>query len=101
MRVFIQALVKILPQTGIGSLPAAFWLVLFAVTAAAQSSIPAPPLPPRVVQAQRFLARRGLKPGLRSTALRPRRAASSLASPEFTAGQPLWQPLGPQTVLTP
>ncbi|MGA2251619.1 choice-of-anchor D domain-containing protein [Terracidiphilus sp.] len=101
MRVFI---IKVLFRAGIASLYAAFCLaILIAAAAQAQLAAPAPthPLPPRVLQAQRFLARRGLKPGLQSKPLRPRRAASALASPEFAAGESIWQPLGPQSVVTP
>jgi hypothetical protein len=99
--VFIQALVKVLRRTRTGRLHAASCLTLLLVSAAAQSPAPVPPVPPRVVEAQRFLAHRGLKPGSQSQPLRTRRAASTLASPEFTAGQSVWQPLGPQNVLTP
>src|ERR1700753_2960966 len=102
MRVFI---IKVLFQAGLAGLYAAFCLAIPFIPAAAQTplaaSAPAHPLPPRVVEAQRFLARRGLKPGLQSKPLRPRRAASTPASSEFAAGESLWQPLGPQSIITP
>ena len=98
---FIQALVKVLRRTRTGRLHAASCLTLLLVSAAAQSPARVPPVPPRVVEAQRFLAHRGLKPGSQSQPLRTRRAASTLVSPEFTAGQSVWQTLGPQNVLTP
>jgi hypothetical protein len=91
----------VLRRTRTGRLHAASCLTLLLVSAAAQSPAPVPSVPPRVIQAQRFLAHRGLKPGSQSQPLRPRRAASKLASPDFTAGQSVWQPLGPQNVLTP
>ncbi|WP_058188130.1 beta strand repeat-containing protein [Terracidiphilus gabretensis] len=106
MRVFI---IKVFFRAGVASLCAVFCLailfVYLAQTAAAQTPVAAPapthPLPPRVLQAQRFLGRRGLKPGMQSKSLRPRRAASALASPEFAAGESIWQPLGPQSIVTP
>jgi hypothetical protein len=76
------------------------------------SRIPDPHVPPRVAQAQRFLAARGLRPGAGSSSIssagsgatagliRSRRAALR-ARPMFTAGESVWQPLGPDNVLTP
>jgi hypothetical protein len=60
-----------------------------------------PRIPPRVVEAERFLARRGITPsGIR--VLRPRARADALrARPESTGGSAPWQPLGPAGVLTP
>ena len=68
-----------------------------------------PPLPPRVVQAQRFLAERGWKPGRRRarTGSEPgylhgfgwqARALNLQAQQAATA---TWQPLGPTAVVTP
>ena len=97
----IKALGKVLRRAGDASVFAALCLILLPVNTAAQSSALTPPLPPRVVQAQRFLAHRGLKPGPQSTRLRPRRSVSALTAPEWTAGQSVWQPLGLGNVLTP
>src|SRR5579863_7957959 len=60
-----------------------------------------PSIPPRVAQAQRFLAQRG-NPSHRSVALsdRPRAAASPVAN-ATGASTAVWQPLGPLAVLTP
>ncbi len=56
-----------------------------------------PPVPPRVDAAQRFLAQRGLRPG-QAYARRPR---PMTAKPMYSAGESVWQPLGPQNVTTP
>jgi hypothetical protein len=55
----------------------------------------APSLPPRQVQAQRFLARRG---GASARPLSPRPAL--VATPQSTATTATWQPLGPTGVIT-
>jgi hypothetical protein len=77
------------------------------------STHPGEPVPPRVMQAERFLARRGLKPGQR---LPPRTNGTrfqSAAHPAFdsnpaaassnssSSSSATWQPLGPTAVLTP
>ena len=67
----------------------------------AQTSIPDPHIPPRAAQAQRFLALRGLQPGAPNSRLRTRSAAAIPVRPDFAAGASLWQPLGPNSVLTP
>jgi hypothetical protein len=65
-----------------------------AARAAAQRSN----LPPRAVQAQRFLAQRGWTPG-RSAASRIRvRAGAIRPKTEATSGTATWQPLGPTAV---
>ena len=64
-------------------------------------------LPPRVAQAERFLARRGLKPGQRLLPPTRRSRPGAGAQPGFAplAGSSsptaTWQPLGPTAVLTP
>jgi len=70
---------------------------------------PGEPVPPRVAQAQRFLARRGLKPGQR-IAQRYRRgqlqswlqpaAGFGLAAASTNSSAATWQALGPTAVLT-
>jgi hypothetical protein len=82
-----------------------------------QSSLPrvtqARKVPPRVIEAQRFLAQRGWAPGhplpLRANVLRGRDAKASGAPTNLTQAQPAagvassatWQSLGPAAVLTP
>ena len=76
------------------------------------------PVPPRVAQAERFLARRGLKRGQQFTQ-RPNRSqlqsalhtalnsnvtansSNSSTSPNASSTTATWQPLGPTAVLTP
>jgi hypothetical protein len=74
-------------------------------------------MPPRVAQAQRFLARRGVKPGVRpgqrferrsirmrlQSALHPALEANlaSASSNSSNSSSATWQPLGPNAVLTP
>ncbi len=71
---------------------------------------PGEPVPPRVAQAERFLARRGLKPGQRiavrtnrkrlQSGLRPA-LGPNLAAASSNSSTATWQPLGPTAVLTP
>jgi hypothetical protein len=89
-------------------------LVVVALIAALRSAAPcqsatvsthadAPATPPRVIQAQRFLAQRG-HPNRRSFAPsdRPRNAQiASAASTSTSASTAVWQPLGPLGVITP
>ncbi len=57
-------------------------------------------LPPRVVQAQRFLLRRGVT-SRRAAALRPlSRSAALKPTPQSSSGPAIWQPLGPAAVIT-
>ena len=67
-----------------------------------------PNLPPRVLQAQRFLARRGFPSGATNGRITPRAAALRLASrllaatPQAqSAAAATWQPSGPNAVQTP
>jgi hypothetical protein len=97
---------RFLCRAGSASLRAASCAALLAVTAvlSGQTRVPDPHLPPRVAQAQRFLARRGLRPSVQNARRQARfraSAASTPAQPEFAAGASVWQPLGPQNVLTP
>ena len=76
-------------------------------------SNPKPPAPPRVLEAERFLAQRGWRPGhrlparsslsrLRSQAGSTRTLKQSLASSEANSpASATWQPLGPAAVITP
>ena len=66
-----------------------------------QTSIQTPALPPRVAEAQRFLASRGWTPGHRLEARRGRLRAQSVSSLGQGAAAPTWQPLGPAAVSTP
>jgi Abnormal spindle-like microcephaly-assoc'd, ASPM-SPD-2-Hydin len=116
----------------------AYWLLVGCAWAAAQSAAgpaertdagslrranpalnahPGEPVPPRVAQAERFLARRGVKPGVRPgqrfarrsirarlqsalhPVLDPRLVAA--ASDSSISSTATWQPLGPTAVLTP
>ncbi|HEX8812287.1 MAG TPA: hypothetical protein VF742_09880, partial [Terracidiphilus sp.] len=88
----------------------AFCLAFLLFAASAQTPAPAPNLPPRVpprvLEAQRFLARRSLTPSSHGARYRPRHttpisAATISTNPDWTAGQSVWQPLGPDNVLTP
>jgi hypothetical protein len=57
-------------------------------------------LPPRVEQAQRFLARRGISSG-QPTGMQTRLRADGLTSrPQATVAPAAWQPLGPTSVLS-
>ena len=59
-----------------------------------------PQVPPRVAEAQRFLAQRGWTPGDRPTA-RPAAAHSSASMPASQSGATaIWSPLGPAAVAT-
>ena len=68
-----------------------------------------PKLPPRVVQAKRFLAQRGWTPGQSSGRAMHRGAAAHSTNATNAANaviaqataSPTWQPLGPGAVLTP
>lgn len=70
-----------------------------------QTSKPTLSLPPRVLEAQRFLAQRGWTPGhhlpVRLSAVRRISAAKILAQSAGTALAITWQPLGPTAVQTP
>jgi hypothetical protein len=55
-------------------------------------------LPPRVVQAQRFLTQRGITSGARRRAVRGSATPSTHAQPPANT---TWQPLGPVAVMTP
>ena len=58
-------------------------------------------LPPRVAQAQRFLARRGWVPGQRPAAqVRANHARANLAARPQVTATPTWQPLGPMGVVS-
>ncbi len=79
------------------------------IQATNRSARPAPQrlnLPPRVIQAQRFLAQRGLMPGgVKGRVLR--RPGASQTDPRSSAGSAqsqsaaTWQPVGPNAVVTP
>ncbi len=119
MRVFAVALVRLAHAGGLfrrGGV--ALGLMLVAVSGLyGQARIPDPHVPPRVAQAQQFLAARGLRPGAASSSIsrsasgsvsgsaaaliRSRRAAAIRPRPMWTAGENVWQPLGPDSVLTP
>src|SRR5437764_8287986 len=58
-------------------------------------------LPPRVAQAQRFLARRAVDPARGVLPRMARRANALPVKPQTTAATATWQPLGPSAVLTP
>src|SRR5579863_417202 len=79
------------------------WPVLLAGQQESSTSSPGvaprPDPPPRVVQAQRFLARRGGRP-VRGTAPRFEGRASSLSAVPQSTGTAVWQPLGPAAVNT-
>ena len=69
---------------------------------------PGEPVPPRVVQAERFLARRGLKPGqpFVRRPIRPGfspdlRLGPTPAAASSNSSNATWQSLGPTAVLTP
>ena len=69
---------------------------------------PGEPVPPRVAQAHRFLARRGIRPGQRAASLARRRPLQPASRRGFaplagssTTSAATWQPLGPTAVLTP
>ena len=103
---FLQALARF-------AVPAVAGVFLAAsIGAVAQSTHPGEPVPPRVAQAERFLARRGLgtglKPGQRFVrrsirpGLRPAlRLDSAPAAASSNSSNTTWQPLGPTAVLTP
>ena len=73
----------------------------------ASGAHPGEPVPPRVEQAERFLARRGLKPGQRFAPATRRSRSGTAAQPGFallngsSSSTATWQPLGPTAVLTP
>jgi hypothetical protein len=78
--------------------------------AAAQQAVPARPnLPPRALQAQRFLGERQLtgRQGAASTSAKARGlalrayAATLPVAPQTSAAVATWEPLGPSAVLTP
>jgi hypothetical protein len=91
------------------------WLLALApfgptLTAPAQSATlraPAKPipqrasLPPRVAQAQRFLAQRGFAPGHRLVVRHSTPRVRTATTPAQTAATATWQPLGPTAVQTP
>ncbi len=63
-------------------------------------------LPPRVIQAQKFLAERGWKPERRRSAIargnsQPIGSRPSAQGPQAQAATATWQPLGPTAVVTP
>ena len=67
-----------------------------------------PSVPPRVIQAQKFLANRGwtaarpqARPGSRLSAQRVGAALTGPTSSAASASTATWQPLGPTAVLTP
>ena len=74
------------------------------LTTAQQPATQSSPLPPRVLEAQRFLAQRGWTPGHRPPA-RVTRPRPSIIHPETNApnagASATWQPLGPTAVQTP
>src|ERR1700752_2325771 len=72
------------------------FLHIAALTLFAQSS-QSVPVPPRVEQAHRFLAERGPRNRATST---PRPAGMARATDASAPSTAIWQPLGPQAVLT-
>jgi hypothetical protein len=58
-------------------------------------------LPPRVAQAQRFLAQRGFVPGHRLAVRHATARVRTATAPAQTAATATWQPLGPIAVQTP
>ena len=60
-----------------------------------------PPLPPRVAQAQRFLARRGGVTARRQALPSGAHANALVGRQESTTTTAIWQPLGPAGVITP
>jgi hypothetical protein len=62
---------------------------------------PVSTVPPRVAQAQRFLARRGGVSAHRRPTLSGPHANALTAAPQSTAAADSWQPLGPAAVITP
>ncbi len=64
------------------------------------TTLPQSNLPPRVAQAQRFLARRGLASGHPVGARVPARANDLRPRPQATGAPAAWQPLGPTGVLS-
>ena len=71
-------------------------------------SHPGEPVPPRVAQAERFLARRGINPAERLAPPPQRRRREAVSEPGLApltgssaTSTPTWQPLGPTAVLTP
>jgi hypothetical protein len=105
MRV-VNGLLRLLRMVEIASRQCTpFCLAFLFLFASAQAPTSAPNLPPRVLEAQRFLARRGVTIGSKSARLRPSHTipipAAISANPDWTAGQSVWQPLGPDSVFTP
>src|SRR5207302_10430626 len=56
--------------------------------------------PPRVVQAQRFVAQRGLRPGQRILGVRRGSAHAADVGPQTSVATATWEPLGPKSVLS-
>ncbi|MBS1804974.1 MAG: choice-of-anchor D domain-containing protein [Acidobacteria bacterium] len=75
-------------------------LILLPVSVARSQSTAAPEVPPRVVQAHRFLQNRGWprRSVAHSSAIRSNAPVNALSEPASTA---VWQPLGPAAVMTP
>ncbi len=83
---------------------AAVVCALAAASAAQQAEKPAArreQVPPRVQQAERFLAARGLRPGSRPAAQRSSKGNRRIARMGQGSGTLAWQPLGPAAVSTP
>ena len=77
------------------------WQVFSCATAFAQASSSSRHQPPRVAQAQRFLAARGWSPARRMQRMPSHAAASFRVSPQIqTSVTPTWSSLGPTAVQT-
>jgi Abnormal spindle-like microcephaly-assoc'd, ASPM-SPD-2-Hydin len=90
-------------ETFLAAALAIFSLQAFScTTATAQANSPSPHQPPRVTEAQQFLAARGWSPGRRMQRLPSHAAASFRLSPQTqTSVLSTWTPLGPTAVQTP